>query len=331
MCHSAPKMLKRGLLLSAPHFFPRAPLWENSWHHCPCWLCSVCSTHREQGLCTLPHVPLLLLSLFTAAPRSLVHRMMSWPLCVHGNCLWHALSLCKLQSLGSRSGWTHILLPKGWVTALHNRPCFHRRLFQEARESKRFIHSQVKFEWPLLTSQLGLEISGVCCAVIARAAYSASKWVAGIISAHLFQETFQRKQMTHIIWSVWNGFVEIGLLWVPEGVICSSVTYFFAPFRNSKLLVSYGAWRQRSIFSWVTLAHLHLEQLSWASRDPSTHLQFQAHWSMSTLDFMAVLFVFYSSYNSELMSWSSAKNTIFFLFWLKLDPIICKSRPLWTR
>lgn len=58
--HSALNMLKRGLLLAAPQFFPQ-PLdgkVADIIAHVGFSLCAQ-SMHRLQGLCTLPHVPLL--------------------------------------------------------------------------------------------------------------------------------------------------------------------------------------------------------------------------------------------------------------------------------
>lgn len=122
-------MLKRG---AAPQFFPIASLWESSWHHCPCWFCSVCSKHAQDAwfVCS-SSLSSALLSLFTPLRRLLVHRMMSWVPCVYGDWMWHALSLCRLRSQGRQSVWMHLPLPKGSVTAPHNRPCFHTSYFRK--------------------------------------------------------------------------------------------------------------------------------------------------------------------------------------------------------
>lgn len=51
-----PEDVEKGDIAHCTPVFPIVSLWESSWHHCACWLYSVCTKHRMPGLFTLPHV-----------------------------------------------------------------------------------------------------------------------------------------------------------------------------------------------------------------------------------------------------------------------------------
>lgn len=103
------------------------------------------------------------------------HRMMSWVLCVHGNFIWHALSLCKLQSVASH------LLPKGSVKVPHNRPQrSHTGYFRKHVRARGSVYC-----WSIQTvikiPAKPVNIKNLLCCLIAPAEYSATKWVAWIV------------------------------------------------------------------------------------------------------------------------------------------------------
>lgn len=96
-CHSALKKLKRGLLLAAPQFFP-SPLYGKVVDiiaHVGFSLCAQ-SMHRVQGLCTLPHVPLL------CSHSSHCLAVTEW---CHGHCVSMAIASDMLYLCASYSHW----------------------------------------------------------------------------------------------------------------------------------------------------------------------------------------------------------------------------------
>lgn len=133
--------------------------------------------------------------------------------------------------------------------------------------------------------------------------------------------------MTHITFFFLvfcNAFRDIwkGLLWDTEGVICSLVGCFFFFLLHSWLITesclcpAVHELRQKyvSVMSELSLAPAHLEQPSWKS----LNLWFQANWSISPLDSVAMLLVF----SRGPIIQNQCSN---FARMLKLDEAICLS------